>query len=165
MKRSIIVTALALLLGACSTMDVTLEHTVKGPSVSVLAVAPTVVPLDDLINSTNLAMAVACGADPDLLDNWAAVQKRLASLENRMDSLSALTHGHIAQPTHHRSSFVPFNYEVLPYSATLDAAVRQVTSSLGGITTVADDIKKLLETVKGWIPMNTYTAARTCTSS
>ena len=36
------------------------------------------------------------------------------------------------------------------------------TQLIGDATKLAESAKKLLETVKGWFPVNTYTAARKC---
>lgn len=109
MTRPIVAIAVALTLGACSTMDVKLEKTDDGPSVSAIAKAPTAVPMVELIRKANQAMAMACEG------------------------------------------------------GTSDSVSQGVTGlNIGKLTKLADDFTKLLETVKGWIPMNTYTAARTC---
>ena len=109
MTRPIVAIAVALSLGACSTMDVKLAKTGDGPSVSAIAKAPTYLPMVELIRKTNQAMTMACEGDSS-------------------------------------------EANALPKTGWV----------IGKLTKLADDFTKLLETVKGWIPMNTYTAARTC---
>ena len=62
MKAKLIRLALAAGLAGCSTMDVTLEKTSgnDGPAVSVVAKAPNIIPIKNLIAEANRAMAQAC---------------------------------------------------------------------------------------------------------
>lgn len=61
MNRIAIAAALAVSLGACSTMNVTLEKGESGKaSVSAVATAPTGAQMEALIARTNRAMVLAC---------------------------------------------------------------------------------------------------------
>ena len=59
------VSAIALLLAGCSTMNVTLEKTEDGPTVSAVATAPTSTSIKSLIEDTHAAMAAACASEKD----------------------------------------------------------------------------------------------------
>ena len=55
--------AIALLLAGCSTMNVTLEKTDDGPTVSAVATAPTSTSIKSLIEDTHAAMAAVCASE------------------------------------------------------------------------------------------------------
>ena len=57
------VSAIALLLAGCSTMNVTLEKSDDGPTVSAVATAPTSTSIRSLIEDTHAAMAAACASE------------------------------------------------------------------------------------------------------
>ena len=63
MTRILTASALALLLGACSTMNVTLEGKDGMPTVSAVATAPTSTDIVSLIAETHTAMAAACASE------------------------------------------------------------------------------------------------------
>lgn len=134
MNRFLIVVALALILGACSTMNVTLEkNKMDEVIVSTVATAPTSVSFPTLVKKAHKAMGNVCG---DIQQFYAARE----FLE---------CHRHAEDGS------------VQPCDDP-DAKEEGIVATTSKVANLAESITKLRDAVKGWIPMNTYTAARKC---